>query len=211
MNEQEIRQAVKDAGVRLLKSGLVQGTWGNISIRLDEDRMVVTPSGLDYIRLKPEDMVVVDINTLEYNSPIKPTSEKKIHAAIYRDRKDINAVIHSHPLNCSSVAAARKEIPVMSEKMQELVGGDIKVGHYGLPGTKKLTAGAVEALKGRNGCLLANHGVVACAASIDGAFEVCQVMEDSAKQFIEYKAREILNKQESSPTDVIDAFLAITK
>ncbi|MDD3946548.1 MAG: class II aldolase/adducin family protein [Clostridia bacterium] len=79
MTEKEIRQAVKDAGVRLIESGLVQGTWGNISIRLDEKHMVVTPSGLDYIRLTPEDMVVVDIDTLEYDSPIKPTSEKKIH------------------------------------------------------------------------------------------------------------------------------------
>ena len=86
MTEAEIRQAVKDAGVKLLESNLVQGTWGNISIRIDDKKMVVTPSGMDYIRMRPEDTVVVDIETLEYTSDVKPTSEKKIHAAIYRDK-----------------------------------------------------------------------------------------------------------------------------
>ena len=84
MTESEVRQAVKDAGVKLLENNLVQGTWGNISIRLDDKKMVVTPSGMDYIRMRPEDTVVVDIETLEYVSDEKPTSEKKKHAAIYR-------------------------------------------------------------------------------------------------------------------------------
>lgn len=210
MTEKEIRQAVKDAGVRLIESGLVQGTWGNISIRLDEKHMVVTPSGLDYIRLTPEDMVVVDIDTLEYDSPIKPTSEKKIHAAIYRERKDINAVIHSHPLHCSSVAAARREIPVMSPEMQQLVGGSARTGKYGLPGTKKLTAGTVEALQGRNACLQANHGVIACADSIEKAFEVCRVMEESAKLFIERETKNILGKKNIADGDIIEAFYTIS-
>lgn len=211
MTENEIRQAVKDAGVRLVASGLVQGTWGNISIRLDDNRMVVTPSGLDYTRLKPEDMVVVDINTLEYDSPIKPTSEKKIHAAVYRERKDINAVIHSHPLNCSSVAAARVELPVMSSEMEKLVGGSARVGEYGLPGTKKLTAATVAALGGRNACLMANHGVLTCAGSIDEAFEVCRIMEESAGLFIAQAAGKILKKDKTVARDIIEAFCDISK
>lgn len=196
MTEKDVRQAVKDAGVRLLENNLVQGTWGNISIRLDEKRMVVTPSGLDYIRLKPEDMVVVDIETLEYNSPIKPTSEKKIHAAIYRDRKDINAVIHSHPPASSSVAAARREMPVMSDEMQKYIGGSVKVGKYGLPGRKGLTAATVEALQGRNACFMANHGICACASSIEEAFEVCRVLEESSKRFLESEAMKVTGEKE---------------
>lgn len=123
MTESEVRQAVKDAGVKLLENNLVQGTWGNISIRLDDKKMVVTPSGMDYIRMRPEDTVVVDIETLEYVSEVKPTSEKKIHAAIYRDRPEIGAVIHSHPLWSSAAAAARMEIPVLSEEHKKLLVG----------------------------------------------------------------------------------------
>ncbi|MFI3228902.1 MAG: class II aldolase/adducin family protein [Bacillota bacterium] len=192
MTEKEVRQAVKDAGIKLLDSGLTQGTWGNISIRLDKDHMVVTPSGLDYIALKPEDMIVVDINTLEYTSDIKPTSEKKIHAAIYRSRPDINAVIHSHPQCCSSVAATRTELPVMSEEMQQKVGGCVRVGGYGLPGTKKLTIATVDALgTDRNACLMANHGMCACATSIEEAFDVCRIVEECSVKFVEQKTLEL--------------------
>jgi len=211
MNEKEIRQAVKDAGVRLINSGLVQGTWGNISIRLDDKHMVVTPSGLDYMRLTPEDMVVVDIDTLEYASPIKPTSEKKIHAAIYKSRKDVHAVIHSHPVHCSSVAAARKELPAMTQEMLEHVGGAARAGKYGLPGTKKLTRATVKALGERNACIMANHGVLACAGSIEEAFEVCRIMEECSRIYIESSAAKMINKKDYAPGDIKEAFCKLTQ
>lgn len=206
MTEKEVRQAVKDAGVKLLESGLVQGTWGNISIRLDEKRMAVTPSAMDYIRMQPEDVVIVDIETLEYDSPVKPTSEKKIHAAIYRDRPEINAVIHSHPLCSSSVASARIEMPVMSEEMERLVGGSAKCGKYGMPSTKALTEGAVEAMKERNACFLANHGVLACGKSIEEAFDVCRVMEESSRAFVESEVMKAKGKDTFSMEDLFDVF-----
>ncbi len=206
MTEAEIRQAVKDAGVKLLESNLVQGTWGNISIRLDDKYMVVTPSGMDYIRMRPEDTVVVDINTLEYTSDVKPTSEKKIHAAIYRDRPEIGAVIHSHPLWSSAVAAARIEMPVTDERHRRLIGDSVRPGAYGLPGTKKLTEGAVEAMKGRNACFLANHGIIACAPTIDEAFEVCKAMEECSKNYIESFVKKELNKDKVSVEDIFTVF-----
>lgn len=206
MTEAEIRQAVKDAGVKLLESNLVQGTWGNISIRIDDKKMVVTPSGMDYIRMRPEDTVVVDIETLEYTSDVKPTSEKKIHAAIYRDRPEIGAVIHSHPLWSSAVAAARVEMPVKDERHRKLIGESVRPGTYGLPGTKKLTEGAVEAMKGRNACFLANHGIIACAPTIDEAFEVCKAMEECSKNYIESFVKKELNKDKVSVEDIFTVF-----
>lgn len=206
MTEAEIRQAVKDAGVKLLESNLVQGTWGNISIRIDDKKMVVTPSGMDYIRMRPEDTVVVDIETLEYTSDVKPTSEKKIHAAIYRDRPEIGAVIHSHPLWSSAVAAARVEMPVKDERHRKLIGESVRPGAYGLPGTKKLTEGAVEAMKGRNACFLANHGIIACAPTIDEAFEVCKAMEECSKNYIESFVKKELNKDKVSVEDIFTVF-----
>lgn len=207
MTESEVRQAVKDAGVKLLENNLVQGTWGNISIRLDDKKMVVTPSGMDYIRMRPEDTVVVDIETLEYVSDVKPTSEKKIHAAIYRDRPEIGAVIHSHPLWSSAAAAARMEIPVLSEEHKKLLGGDtVRAAEYALPGTKKLTNGAVAAMQGRNACFLSNHGIVVCAETIEGAFEVCKAMEENSRAYIESIVKKELGKDTVDIDDIFEVF-----
>ena len=206
MTELELRQQVKDAGVALLKEGLVRGTWGNISVRMDDKKMIVTPSGMDYIRMQPEDTVVVDIETLEYDSPVKPTSEKKIHAAIYRDRPEIGAVIHSHPLWSSTCAAARVTMPALTEKMRELVGEDVRTSAYGLPSTKTLTEGAVEAIKGRNACFLANHGIIVCAPTMEEAFEICREMEACSKLYIENAVKAVLGKEEVTIDDIFEVF-----
>ncbi|MDR0696357.1 MAG: class II aldolase/adducin family protein [Christensenellaceae bacterium] len=206
MNELELRQAIKDAGVELVKSNLVQGTWGNISVRLDKKHMLVTPSGLDYIMLRPEDMVKVNIETLEYEGHVKPTSERKIHAAIYRERDDINAVIHSHPFYSSSMACARHQLPVISSDMLKMVLGDVRVGSYGMPSTAKLTKGTLTALKGRNACFMANHGIVACYSDLDGAFKVCKLIEDLSRVFIERETLRYTGKETFSQSDLITVF-----
>lgn len=202
MTEQELRKIVKDAGVRLLKENLVQGTWGNISVRIDDKKMLVTPSGMDYIRMREEDLVVVDIYTLEYDSPVKPTSEKKIHAAIYRQRPDIGAVIHSHPSYCCSVASARLDMPVTDEEVKKLVGsGLIHMGNYALSSTKKLTHATIEALGKNNACFMANHGMMACGKDMEDAFAVCRAMEEGSKKFIEAQCAKRLGKDEFEEGD----------
>lgn len=114
--EKELRQMVKDAGVRMLEENLVQGTWGNISIRLDEKHALVTPSGLDYVVMTPDDLPVVDIETLEWTGPRKPTSERKIHAAILRARPEINVVLHSHPTWGATFASTHLSLPAFNDK-----------------------------------------------------------------------------------------------
>ncbi len=184
--EIELRQVIKDSGVGLLAENLVQGTWGNTAVRLDKDYMLVTPTGLDYIALTPEDMPVVQISDPSvWAHGKKPTSERKIHAAILQAREEINATIHSHPIFCSVLASARIELPVMSEEMQKLVGGSCRVGAYGLPGTKKLKQGTVEAMQGRNACFMANHGVFCAGKDMDEAFEIIRIMEKSCYEYIQ--------------------------
>lgn len=111
---------VKDAGVRMLEENLVQGTWGNISIRLDEKHALVTPSGLDYVVMTPDDLPVVDIETLEWTGPRKPTSERKIHAAILRARPEINVVLHSHPTWGATFASTHLSLPAFNDKMKSI-------------------------------------------------------------------------------------------
>ena len=126
---------VKDAGVRMLEENLVQGTWGNISIRLDEKHALVTPSGLDYVVMTPDDLPVVDIETLEWTGPRKPTSERKIHAAILRARPEINVVLHSHPTWGATFASTHLSLPAFNDKMKKYLLGDVRCAKYGLAGT----------------------------------------------------------------------------
>lgn len=109
-----------DYGKQLVTSGLVQGTWGNLSVRLDDTYMLVTPSGLDYARLTPADMVKVNMRTLAYEGDLKPTSEKSLHAAIYHNRPDIGGIIHTHAKYCCVYAAARRR-PADSDRSADCV------------------------------------------------------------------------------------------
>ncbi len=209
MTEQEARKLVKEAGVKMLEQNLVQGTWGNISLKISDDKMLVTPSAMDYIKMTPDDLVVVDINTLEYDkSGPKPTSEKKIHAAIYRTHPEATAVMHSHPSYGCSIASARLELPIVNEEMQKLIGTSIPTAKYGLPGTKGLTNAVVTAMQGKKACFAANHGVFACGKDMDEAFEIYRVLELSAKQYIEEQCAKALGKDKFEEGDLEKLFIS---
>jgi len=185
ISEAEARVQVRDAGIKLLKEGLVARTWGNVSCRLDDERFLITPSGRTYEDLQPEEMVVVNYRTGEYEGDIKPSSERKVHAEIYRTRKDVEAVIHTHQTNASVVAAARREVPPILDDQVQLLGPNVRVADYALPSTKKMERVCVKALQGRNAALMANHGAICVGRSIDEAFQACLVLEKACKAFIE--------------------------
>lgn len=184
MIEHELREAIVACGRMLVETGLVQGTWGNIAVRLDERHMLVTPSGLDYLALTADDIVKMDLQTLAYSSKRKPTSEKRLHQAVLRARPDVGAVIHTHSPDCSVLAAAGATLPAMTEEMRSLVGGGARTAAHALPSTGKLSRVALAALEGRNACLLTNHGVLCCGRDLEEAYRVCEVMEAAAGRLI---------------------------
>ncbi|MCT4590076.1 MAG: class II aldolase/adducin family protein [Carboxylicivirga sp.] len=179
------KQQVIEGGKRLLAEGLVARTWGNVSIRLDDTYMLITPSGRPYEELTSDDIVLVNYHTSKYEGSVKPSSEKELHCEIYRSRKKVNAVIHTHQMNASTVAAARREVPPILDDQAQIIGPNVRVADYALPSTKKITRVTVKALKGRNAALMANHGAVCIGRDLDEAFVVCQVLEKACKAFIE--------------------------
>lgn len=183
--EKEIRVLLVEYGKKLVDSGLVQGTWGNLSIRVDDEYMITTPSGLDYTRLTPADMVKVNINTLEYMGAQKPTSEKGIHASVYRMRKEVGAVIHTHSKYCAIFAAAGKDMPIEDPRMEEIFGKQVNLAAYGLPGTRKLMKNTMAALGENFGCIMANHGMLACGKDIETAFYHCSSLEECGRRYID--------------------------
>ncbi len=179
-----IKEQVVAAGKRLLTEGLVAGTWGNISLRIDTTSMAVTPSGGDYNALTPDDIAVVDLSDGSYEGP-KPSGEKRLHMQIYRERKSIHAVIHTHSMNASTVAAARREVPPILDDLAQIIGPSVRVADYALPTTKKTVKVTMKALKGRMAALMANHGAICLGRTLDEAFTCCAVLEKSCKAFIE--------------------------
>lgn len=179
------REAVCDSGKRLLRSGYVSGTWGNISCRIDEDFMAITPSGREYESMTPADIVIVNIHDLGYRGELKPSGEMGLHAEIYKHRSDINTVMHTHSQNASTVAASRREVPPILDDMAQIIGPSLRVADYALPGTKKIISCTMKALAGRNAVLLANHGAVCIGRDMEEAFVTCEIMEKSCRAFIE--------------------------
>ncbi len=183
----EAREIVCNTGKKLLQSGLVSGTWGNISQKLSDDYMIITPSGKEYEILTPEDMVLVNINDLTFETAgdNKPSSEKGLHAAIYKNRKEIRAIIHTHSPNACTVAAARREVPPLLDDMAQIIGPSLRVADYAISSTKKLVKCALKALVGRNAALLANHGAICLGRDMNEAFVTCEILEKSCRTFIE--------------------------
>lgn len=180
-----LRQSVVDAGKRLLAEGLVARTWGNVSVRAGPDHMLITPSGRSYEGMVAADIVPVHLATNAYEGALKPSSEGKLHAEIYRTRPEVNAVIHTHQMNASTVAAARREVPPILDDMVQIIGPTVRCAGYALPSTNKIVRTTVKALRGRMAALMANHGAVCLGRDLEEVFVVCQILEKSCKAFIE--------------------------
>lgn len=170
-------------GIKIKHSGLVFGTWGNISLKYEE-RIFITPTALDYEILTPEDIVVCDLKGNIIEGTRTPSTELFTHTAIYNKREDVNAIIHTHSVCATALAAARKNIPAIVEDIAMIIGGEIPCAKYAQPGTFELGENIIEVLENKNAVLLANHGAIGMGRSLEEAYTVCQVLEKAAQVYI---------------------------
>jgi L-fuculose-phosphate aldolase len=178
------KQKVCDAARKLVDLGLVAGTWGNVSIKVGDDLMLITPSGVEYGTMTAQDIVEVSLKDGSYIGG-KPSSERNLHIEIYNTRKGIHSVVHNHASHSSTVAAARREVPPILDDFAQIIGPRVNVADYALPGTKKLVRKTIKALKGSNAVLLANHGAICIGRDVEEAILCCQVLEKACKSLIE--------------------------
>lgn len=176
MTPDEARRALVEGGRRLLAEGLVARTWGNLSVRLADGRIAITPSGVPYPDLAPEQIVLVDPDTGEWSGALKPSGERKVHLEIYRRRPQVQAVVHTHQMAASICAAARAPLPAP--------WGVVPCAAYALPSTKKLTEATVGALGDGPAVLMANHGALTVGADLDEAFERISALERAAAEHV---------------------------
>ncbi|MDW4915498.1 class II aldolase/adducin family protein [Streptomyces californicus] len=153
---------------RSAADGLVVGTSGNVSARVGE-LVLVTPSGVPYDRLGPEDAVGVDLAGRQVLGALKPTSELPLHLAVYRST-GAAAVVHTHAVHATAVSTLVTEVPLV-HYAAAILGGPVRTAAYARYGTPELAEAMLEALRDRTGCLLANHGTVTYGDTLDQAYE----------------------------------------
>ena len=175
------RQAIIDACLDMNRSGLNQGTSGNISVRCKKG-MLITPSGMPYDRMRPEDIVWVGFDGAVEGG--KPSSEWRFHRDILASRPEVNAVVHTHATACTTLAIMGKGIPPLHYMIALAGGHDIRCGGYATFGTAELSEIALEALKDRWACLLAHHGMIALGENLGKAMWRASETEVLAKQYL---------------------------
>ena len=178
----ELRQEIVDRSLQAFHEGLFSGTSGNMSCYLrEEDLMLITPTSVRYDVMRAEDVVALRLDGTVVEGHLKPSSEWRMHAAVYEGCPDVNAVFHTHSPYASSFAVRNEGVPCILVEMLPTIGGDIPLAKFGMPGTDEVGREAVKALKGRGGCLLANHGVLAVGADLGQAFDRAGYIENAAK------------------------------
>ena len=175
------RESIVTMGKELIERKLVAGSWGNISVKIADGVYAVTPSGRGYANQKPEDIVIVDDACNSLDGELTPSSESKLHTAIYNACPEAKAIIHTHSIYASALAAMRKPVHAIIEDIVQIIGGRVECAEYALPGTQELADNAVKAMNGRKGVLLANHGAVCWGKDLADALMVCEILEKAAK------------------------------
>jgi len=211
MKLQQAREDVVLAGKQLVEAGLIARTWGNVGARISGEQFVITPSGRAYETLTPEEIVTVNIDDGSYRGPIKPSSEKGIHAAVYRQRREINFIIHTHQTCASVVSALHRDLELSDPDDAAIIGGDIvPCAAYGLPGSKKLRKGVIEALSRSRGkaFLMANHGALCLGETRDEAFAVAAGLERICADFVMQRYLQLSGREEADWDELRAYYLA---
>jgi L-fuculose-phosphate aldolase len=160
--------------------GLVVGTSGNVSARAG-DLIALTPTGVDYAELRPEDIPLVSLDGAKVDGRWEPTSELPMHLAVYREALDpgsepVTAVVHTHSVHATAVSTLVDEVPPIHYVLAA-IGPTVRVASYATYGTPELAAAMLGALDGRRGCLLANHGTITYGDTVAAAYDRARQLE----------------------------------
>lgn len=199
---EELKRSVVKVFKYMEKKGWNHGKAGNISVFVRERKhILVTPSGVSKAKLKPEDVLVLDVDGNVLEGRGKPTVELPFHLAIYKAYDYINVVVHAHGVYSTVLSVVREPLPPLIEEMIMYVGGEVRVAEYAPSGTGELAENVVKALEGRKAVILANHGVVACGKDFEEAVEILGLVERLSQVYILAK---LLGKFHQLPQDVVE-------
>jgi L-fuculose-phosphate aldolase len=185
VDEATLRQELCRAGRTLYRQGMMPGAAGNLSARLDAQHILITPSGVPKGRLRPADLLVMDLAGNVVAGAGRPSAETAMHLAIYRSLPGVQAVVHAHPAKASALAAAHRPIPVDALPEALITLGDIPCVPFISPATPALAEAVAAAVQEADGALLRNHGAVTVGRSVTaavGKMETLEALADIAIQ-----------------------------
>ena len=177
----EVREAVLWAAQEMLRSGLVEGTAGNLAARLPDGNVVLTPSSLDYLDMTLDDLVVCASDGAVVEGHRSPTSEKQLHLAVLNAYPEIGATMHCHAKHVQMFAITHQPIPAVVEEFDVYVGGDVECSDYRETGSQDLADEVARRVADRAAVIMANHGLFACGKTPKDALHVASLVERTAE------------------------------
>ena len=178
----DLRQQVIETCRRMNALGINQGTAGNVSARTD-DGFVISPSGIPYDELQPEQVVEMDLDG-GYLGDWLPSSEWRLHLDVYRARPEAGAVIHTHATYAAALSCLRRDIPAFHYMIAAAGGETLRCAEYATFGSAELSANMMKAMEGRSACLLANHGVIGFGPTLPKAVALLVEVETLCRQYV---------------------------
>jgi L-fuculose-phosphate aldolase len=206
LDVQDTKEMLLATAKAMLHKGLVEGTSGNLSARLPDGNVLLTPSSLPYETMTLGDLVVCDPDGNVVDGSRGPTSEKALHCTTLRLHTDIGAVIHSHAKFATMFASVRQPIPAVIEEFVVYVGGDVPVAEYRETGSDALADEVAKHVGDRSAVLMANHGLLTVGANPHHAMKIAALVERTAE--IVWGARQ-LGKIHELPSELNEKFAAI--
>lgn len=183
------RQEIVSYGRKLLTSGLTKGTGGNLSIYNREQQLLaISPSGMDYLQITAEDVVLLNLDGTIAEGKRKPSVEWNLHTLIYENRQDINAVVHTHSLAACAVAALGKALPAINYLVALSGANAVPCAEYAAFGTSQLAENTLRTLADGYAVFLANHGLVTVGNDLERAFYIAEEMEFCCDIYLKAKA-----------------------
>ncbi|MEA2066299.1 MAG: class II aldolase/adducin family protein [Thermotogota bacterium] len=178
------KKLVVEACKEMIGEELVKGTWGNVSIR-ELNKIFITPSGYSYEKMTERDISVIDFEGNILEGDRNPSSEWKMHVAIYKAREDVDVILHTHPIYSSIASVAFKTVPSLIEDSAMICGPEIKVAEYADPGSWELANNVAKALEDNGAAILSNHGLVNVGKRFSEVLTGAKVTEKNVQVYIE--------------------------
>lgn len=200
-----LRKSIIETGKRIYARGYVASNDGNISARIDEKRVMITPTGVSKGFMEPDDLIIVDMEGKVLSGSRRKTSESDMHLSIYRDRPDVNSVCHTHPPYATGFAVAGIALDQMALPEVIITLGSVPVVEYGTTGTEDLYGRISAYIKTYDAFLLANHGALTVGSSVLDAYHKMETIEHAAK--IQFIARQ-LGRVNTLPREEVDKLIA---
>ena len=187
LDEADLRQKVIDCACALHRDKLTVANSGNVSVRYG-DGLLITPTGVVYEQLQPEDIVFLSLQGEVLSGELKPSSEWHFHCDLYLHKPEVEAIVHAHSPAATALSCLRQPVPAFHYMVALMGGNEIPCADYATFGTAELSASLLAALSGYKACLMANHGMTATGGSLEAAYRLAQELESLCDMYTRAKS-----------------------